>query len=200
MKSVWNCLHRRQTCSFCCCRHTSCALFWFHLSTSYKMLIINTVIGGFLTVLGALLSALPNVWYEKLLKTEGEDEWVRNVQVTCWIFLWIAVSQIWTSVQNGSNPLASPRSFASSLLGGSGLEGITPAVWLIVFLKSLNGILVPATLKYAGNLVYLYAKPTSIVATALLGALFIGTLPPVPFVLGAALVIGSMLTFSSSKN
>lgn len=156
--------------------------------------------GGFLTVLGALLSALPNVWYEKLLKTEGEDEWVRNVQVTCWIFAWIAAGQVWHAIASQQRPFASIASFTTALLGGeAGFEGITPAVWLIVALKAMNGILVPATLKYAGNLVYLYAKPTSIVATALIAAVYVGALPPASFVLGSTLVIGSMITFSTKK-
>ncbi|KAJ8607186.1 hypothetical protein CTAYLR_007345 [Chrysophaeum taylorii] len=155
--------------------------------------------GGFLTVLGALLSALPNVWYEKLLKTEGEDEWVRNVQVTCWIFLWIAASQIWHALRAGARPFASFARFGAALFGGTGLDGITPAVWLVVGLKALNGILIPATLKYAGNLVYLYAKPTSIVATAFLVSLYTHTLPSPAFALGAALVIASMLAFSQKN-
>ena len=126
--------------------------------------------GGFLTVLGALLAALPNVAYEKLLKTKGEDEWVRNVQVTVWIMLWIAFGQIGATAQStgglfvGEGPLTSPVNFLKSLFGGGHpFAGMTPAVWLVVFLKSLNGILIPLTLKYASNLIYLYAKPTSIV-------------------------------------
>lgn len=155
--------------------------------------------GGFLTILGALLSSLPNVWYEKLLKTEGEDEWVRNVQVTCWIFLWIAASQLATAFRIGATPFASFRAFGGALLGGSGLDGITPAVWVIIGLKALNGILIPATLKYAGNLVYLYAKPSSIVATALIAAVYTRTPPAPTFALGAGLVITSMLTYASRK-
>ncbi|EGB13184.1 hypothetical protein AURANDRAFT_18442 [Aureococcus anophagefferens] len=138
----------------------------------------DALLGGGLTVLGALLSAVPNVWYEKILKTEGEDEWARNIQVTCWIFLWIAASQL--------------GSAASAFRAG----GITPAVWAVVALKSLNGILIPATLKYAGNLVYLYAKPTSIVATALAAAAWSGAPPPLAFSAGAALVIYSMLQWA----
>ena len=74
-------------------------------------------------------------------------------------------------------------------------EGLTPAVWLVVALKSLNGILIPATLKYAGNLVYLYAKPTSIVMTALASAVYSSTVPPASFCVCAALVIWSMANF-----
>ena len=161
----------------------------------------DALLGGGLTVLGALLSAVPNVWYEKILKTEGEDEWARNIQVTCWIFLWIAASQLGAAasafragVPGAVAPWASPYAFGSSMIGS--MEGITPAVWAVVALKSLNGILIPATLKYAGNLVYLYAKPTSIVATALAAAAWSGAPPPLAFSAGAALVIYSMLQWA----
>lgn len=160
----------------------------------------EALLGGGFAVLGALLSAVPNVWYEKLLKTEGEDEWARNVQVTVWIFSWIALSQLGTSVNavraglaGAVSPFSSVPNFGKALLGS--MDGITPAVWLVIALKSLNGILIPATLKYAGNLVYLYAKPTSIVLTALATAVYSSTLPPASFCAGSALVIWSMANF-----
>jgi len=119
--------------------------------------------------------------------------------VTFWIFAWIAMSQLQSSVAafkagvSTLAPFSSAGSFCSALLGS--MEGITPGVWLVVALKSLNGLLIPATLKYAGNIVYLYAKPTSIVATALATAAYTGSVPPASFVAGAALVIWSMLSY-----
>eukprot|EP00613_Pedinella_sp_CCMP2098_P075481 CAMPEP_0171952992 /NCGR_PEP_ID=MMETSP0993-20121228/93739_1 /TAXON_ID=483369 /ORGANISM="non described non described, Strain CCMP2098" /LENGTH=278 /DNA_ID=CAMNT_0012598571 /DNA_START=128 /DNA_END=961 /DNA_ORIENTATION=- len=47
--------------------------------------------GGALTVAGAALSALPNVYYEKMLKKEGQNQWVKNVQLTFWIGTWLLV-------------------------------------------------------------------------------------------------------------
>ena len=77
--------------------------------------------------------------------------------------------------------------------GGEAIAADADAI--VVALKSLNGILIPATLKYAGNLVYLYAKPTSIVMTALASAVYSSTVPPASFCAGAALVIWSMANF-----
>eukprot|EP00965_Chrysotila_dentata_P193059 6175516-Pleurochrysis_carterae.AAC.2 len=37
--------------------------------------------GAGLTLFSSFISALPNVAYEKVLKTEGENQWVNNVQV-----------------------------------------------------------------------------------------------------------------------
>ena len=44
-------------------------------------------------------------------------------------------------------------------------------MWGVVVLKALNGILIPATFKYADNILYAYAKPSSIVVTTVLGSL-----------------------------
>merc|ERR1711965_594638 len=89
----------------------------------------EALLGGGFAVLGALLSAVPNVWYEKLLKTPGEDEWARNVQVTVWIFSWIALSQLWTAASavraglaGAVDPFASLPNFGRALFGS--FEGL----------------------------------------------------------------------------
>merc|ERR1719387_939527 len=48
--------------------------------------------GVSLTLFSSFISALPNVYYEKVLKTEGENQWVNNLQVTAWISAWIALN------------------------------------------------------------------------------------------------------------
>ena len=48
----------------------------------------NALYGGMLTILSALLAAGANVWNEKILKTEGENLWVRSLQITFWCTAW----------------------------------------------------------------------------------------------------------------
>lgn len=62
-------------------------------------------------------------------------------------------------------------------------EGFTLPVWGVVVLKALNGILIPATFKYADNLLYAYAKPSSIVLTTVLSAHRLSTITPSPHIL-----------------
>merc|ERR1711971_919364 len=63
--------------------------------------------GGFLTLLGALLSALPNVYYEKMIKTKGLNMWAQNMQVTFWIGLWLIVMCVPSCVRStGASTLA----------------------------------------------------------------------------------------------
>ena len=62
--------------------------------------------------------------------------------------------------------------------------------------KALNGILIPATFKYADNILYSYAKPSSIVVTTLFGAAVAGVVPPFSLLLGVVLVVTSMRLYS----
>jgi len=139
----------------------------------------NAYLGGLWAILGSLLSALPNVYYEKLLKAEGTDEWVRNLQMTFWIFLWILVSMVF----EGKGLMVD-------------LAGFTPTVWLIIALKAFNCLLIPATLKYADNIMYSYAKPTSIVLTCAISSAVAGVLPAPRFVMGMVLVLGSIALYN----
>ncbi|KAL3912887.1 MAG: hypothetical protein SGPRY_008179 [Prymnesium sp.] len=143
--------------------------------------------GVALVLFSSFISALPNVYYEKVLKTEGENQWVNNV--TVWIMVWISLSNLLPSLQAGVTAILSGSgSFpsASAVLAAlastpsalrSAFDGFTLPVWGVVFLKALNGILIPATFKYADNLLYSYAKPSSIVVTTLFGAVVARSLP-----------------------
>ena len=70
-------------------------------------------------------------------------------------------------------------------------------MWGVVLLKALNGILIPATFKYADNILYAYAKPSSIVVTTVLSCVLARSLPSPSLVLGVAAVVGSIQLYSS---
>jgi hypothetical protein len=127
--------------------------------------------GGALTVLGAALSALPNVYYEKVLKTKGQNQWAKNVQLTCWIGAWLLVLAAPAAVQallaatthagagaasRGGSGLAwaalSPAAVWSRVQEACavGMAGVTPLVWLVMVLQGFKCLLIPATLKYDG--------------------------------------------------
>ena len=64
----------------------------------------------------------------------------------------------------GELPSVSLSGMAAAVTGApaalrASFEGFTPAVWGVVLLKSLNGILIPATFKYADNIVSRHAPP-----------------------------------------
>ena len=171
--------------------------------------------GAFLTIFSSFISALPNVAYERVLKTEGENQWVNNIQVTVWIMLWIHLSGYVRptigaigglfGVGGAAAPslsIASPSDMIALITSlpttiASAFDGFTPAVWGVVLLKALNGILIPATFKYADNILYAYAKPSSIVVTTILSCALAGTMPSLSLTLGVFAVVASIFLYSS---
>ena len=149
----------------------------------------NALLGGALTVLGAALSALPNVYYEKVLKKEGENQWVRNVQLTFWISVFLLLFGVPAMVQS----LAGPEAVS---LGGM-LRGVTPWVYLVTLLQGLKCLIIPATLKHADNILYAYSKPAAILLTAGITAAATGIVPAPSFLAGGALVVASMVMWDS---
>jgi len=148
----------------------------------------NALYGGILTLLGALLAALPNVYYEKVLKTEGVNQWVKNIQITFWIWFWIVVISIPSLFGSGGiQQMTTSNMFA----------GISAWVWVVIVLQSLKCLLIPATLKYADNIMYAFAKPSSILVTAFCSAAISKILPNAQFILGTALVFASMWLYGS---
>lgn len=141
----------------------------------------NVYFGGALTVLSALLAALPNVFYESCLKDPDKDQWVLNIQLTIWISLWIFGLQLWST---GLPDL------------GTFFVGFTPLTWVIIFLKTMNCLLVPACLKYADNILYGYAKPLAIILTCVVTAFLTSSAPSAMMVAGVLLVLASMPLYS----
>ena len=161
---------------------------------------------AFLTLFSSFISALPNVVYEKVLKAEGANQWVNNVQVTWWIIIWVTLAGLIGPLKSalggagaaalaGALPPLTLSGLKASFVGA--FAGFTPAVWGVVVLKALNGLIIPATFKYADNIVYSYAKPSSIVVTTVLGAVLAGQLPAPSLVAGVALVLLSIQLYSS---
>eukprot|EP00929_Paragymnodinium_shiwhaense_P051486 TRINITY_DN25900_c0_g1_i1.p1 TRINITY_DN25900_c0_g1~~TRINITY_DN25900_c0_g1_i1.p1 ORF type:complete len:426 (+),score=72.08 TRINITY_DN25900_c0_g1_i1:91-1368(+) len=152
----------------------------------------NVLLGCGLTVLSAFISALPNVWYERILKGHDgkkQDEWVANVQLTFWIFFWVLVAK----VCEGTGELG--------LVFGEGLAGLftgfTPLVWAIVCLQTTKCILIPACLKYADNILVCYTKPVSIALMMLYTAVVTEVWPSPLMLFGGLLVVISLAIYES---
>ncbi|CAJ1370686.1 unnamed protein product [Effrenium voratum] len=144
-------------------------------------------LGAALTVLSALLSALPNVFYERCLKEEQKDQWVANLQLTAWITIWTCIIKGWAAVCSGTVGVPHLADM---------FAGFSPLVWVIVLLKTLNCIIVPACLKYGDNILYAYAKPLSIVLTCAAISLSTSTLPSPAMLAGIAMVVVSIIAYS----
>jgi len=152
----------------------------------------NVAIGCALTVLSSLLSALPNVWYESILKETKQtsnSQWEYNIQLTVSILFWIILLTVFSPV--GGFDVFKGGGSVSAVISTL-CSGYTPAVWVIVFLKALNCIIVPCCLKYADNVMYNFAKPLSICLSCAGLALYTSTWPSARMIAAICLVILSI--------
>ena len=51
--------------------------------------------------------------------------------------------------------------------------------------------------RYADNILYAYAKPSSIVVTTVLSCMLAGTMPSLSLIAGVSIVVGSIFLYSS---
>jgi len=158
----------------------------------------SVLLGGALTILSSMLSALPNVFYEGLLKSERQDEWTVNVQMTTWIFVWIMVGKVCTGGGDIASAFAGGWNMTETLARMT--AGLTPLVWMIVLLKGLLCLIIPACLKYGDNIFMGYAKPASIVITMVATAAVTTTAPAPAMITGAAMVVASMVLYGKASS
>ena len=131
-------------------------------------------------------TATANVAYERKLREPGCDVWVRNVQLTAMISLWLAISSaVRTCVilcSGGTPP--SP----AYLLGAF----CAPWVWLVVALKAASAVLIALTISAGGNVLYAISKPWPVVFATLTTCLVLGRVPSVGFMGGILLSIAGI--------
>lgn len=140
-------------------------------------------ITGFTAVLfSALTSGFAGVFFEKILKGSQTSLWVRNVQMYISSSLLAFVTIF---VKDGAAVQA------QGFWGG--YNGI---VWVVIALQSLGGLLVSVVVKYADNLVKVFATSFSIIISCLLAALFFDFQPNLHFVAGTGCVIVASIMYS----
>ncbi len=92
-----------------------------------------------------------------MLKTEGQNQWAKNVQLTFWIGSWLALFALPETAKGlfsagvagaGSGGAAAAAAGLKASLAAA-LAGVEGWVWPLIFLQGLKCLLVPATLKYS---------------------------------------------------
>jgi len=69
------------------------------------------------------------------------------------------------------------------------LGGYTPIVWTVVIVQAVGGLIVAAVVKYADNVLKVFATSFSIVVSCVLSAIFFDFHASLTFVIGASLVV-----------
>jgi len=149
-------------------------------------------IGAVLAIIGSCIAASSNVFCEWLVKQRPEDSLhLQNLQLYFFGVVLNAMTLFYKVVAEPSSPIHGPGGF---------LAGYTFYVWLIVFLGSISGIAISATLKFADNIVLIFAHALSVLIVAVVSSWAFGiTLSP-PFVMGGFLVLSALVVFHCGES
>jgi UDP-galactose transporter len=87
-----------------------------------------------------------------------------------------------------------------SHFGPSGfLAGYTPIVWTVVIVQAAGGLIVAVVVKYADNVLKVFATSFSIVISCIISAFLFDFRPTFMFLVGASLVVLATVMYSSPE-
>ena len=79
------------------------------------------------------------------------------------------------------------------------LGGYTPLVWTVVTVQAAGGLIVAVVVKYADNVLKVFATSFSIVISCIISAFLFSFRPTFSFVVGASLVVLATVMYSSPE-
>jgi UDP-galactose transporter len=145
----------------------------------------NRLIGLVAVLCAACTSGFSGVYFEKILKGSETSLWMRNVQMGLPSIV-IAYMTIYLT-----------DAHAVSQQGFFG--GYTPLVWIVVAVQAAGGLIVAVVVKYADNVLKVFATSFSIVISCIIAAFMKDFHPNVSFMIGASLVVMATAMYSSPE-
>lgn len=141
---------------------------------------------GLVAVLcAACTSGFSGVYFEKILKGSQTSLWLRNVQMgipsVIIAFITVYAKDATAVAQQGF------------------LGGYTPLVWTVVTVQAVGGLIVAVVVKYADNVLKVFATSFSIVVSCVISAIFFDFHASMSFVIGASLVVVSTVLYSQPE-
>jgi len=130
-------------------------------------------------------SGFSGVYFEKILKGSTTSLWLRNVQMG---LPSVVIAFVAVLVQD-SKALATQGFFG----------GYTPVVWTVVTVQAVGGLIVAVVVKYADNVLKVFATSFSIVISCVLSAIFFDFHASFGFVVGASLVVVATALYSQPE-
>ncbi|KAK0394221.1 hypothetical protein QR680_000630 [Steinernema hermaphroditum] len=138
---------------------------------------------GFLAVLAACFSSgFAGVYFEKILKGSTVSLWMRNLQLAFFsIFGGFFMCWLYDSEKIGTDGF---------------FQGYNGVIWIVVLLQAYGGLVIALVVKYADNILKVFAVSLSIILSSFVSWLFLGDFnPTLTFLLGATIVIASTFLY-----
>jgi len=145
----------------------------------------NRFVGLVAVLCAACTSGFSGVYFEKILKGSNTSLWIRNVQMG----LPSIIIAYLTIYAKDSTAVA-----RHGLLGG-----YSPMVWTVVTVQAVGGLIVAVVVKYADNVLKVFATSFSIVISCIISAFLFAFRPTFSFVVGASLVVLATVMYSSPE-
>lgn len=141
---------------------------------------------GLIAVLcAACTSGFSGVYFEKILKGSTTSLWIRNVQMGLPSVV-IALITVYATD-------------AAAVAKQGFLGGYTPIVWTVVTVQAVGGLIVAVVVKYADNVLKVFATSFSIVVSCILSAIFFDFHASFAFIVGASLVVLATAMYSQPE-
>mmetsp|Transcript_11799 Transcript_11799/g.27993 ORF Transcript_11799/g.27993 Transcript_11799/m.27993 type:complete len:392 (+) Transcript_11799:157-1332(+) len=138
---------------------------------------------GLIAVLcAACTSGFSGVYFEKVLKGSQTSLWLRNVQMGI-----PSIIIAFVTVYAKDAAVVSEQGF---------LGGYTHLVWTVVTVQAVGGLIVAVVVKYADNVLKVFATSFSIVVSCIISAVFFDFHASWAFTIGASLVVISTVLYS----
>jgi len=141
---------------------------------------------GLIAVLcAACTSGFSGVYFEKVLKGSQTSLWLRNVQMGI-----PSIIVAFITVYAKDAKAVSEQGF---------LGGYTSLVWTVVTVQAVGGLIVAVVVKYADNVLKVFATSFSIVISCVISAIFFDFHASFAFTIGASLVVVSTVLYSQPE-
>mmetsp|Transcript_25138 Transcript_25138/g.41439 ORF Transcript_25138/g.41439 Transcript_25138/m.41439 type:complete len:393 (+) Transcript_25138:219-1397(+) len=142
----------------------------------------NRFVGLVAVISAACTSGFSGVYFEKILKGSEVTLWIRNIQMGLFS---IAIAFVTAIV--GDSAQISQKGF---------FVGYSPIVVTVITVQAVGGLIVAVVVKYADNVLKVFASSFSILLSCLISALAFDFRPNKSFLVGASLVLMSTVMYS----
>ena len=143
---------------------------------------MNFLVGFIAVLVSSTSSGLAGVFMEKMFKNKKLTVWNRNF----WLALWSMIVGVITAVYK-RHDILKPSVF---------FENYSIWAWIAVFLLAVGGLVIGMVLKYADNILKAFAGSASILFSTLISYFLFHTELTMNFVVGAILVMISVVLYS----
>ncbi|KAL5107404.1 UDP-N-acetylglucosamine transporter [Taenia crassiceps] len=143
----------------------------------------NTLIGLMAVILASLSSGFAGVYFEKLMKFTSPSIWIRNIQLGFWGSILAFVGVFLTD--------------GVAVMQGGFFRGYNLCVVIVIALQSLGGLCVAVVIKYADNILKVFATSISIIFSCLASYYLLNDFQPNwYFAIGAIAVLSATALYS----